>query len=241
MKNKLLIRNLIPKKSLPAVKKLFYGIRGVLYKGDKVICPCCGGHFKKFLSFGKGEELRKNAICPKCNSLERHRLIWIFLKNKTNLFSDNLKVLHFAPEYVFQTKMKSMPNLDYLSADIEHPSAMIKVDITNIPFKDNIFDVILCNYVLQEVPNDKKAMKELYRVLKKQGWAILQSFINHNQIKTDETFKTGNAIRRYGNDYKDKLENAGFKVRVFNYSEKLEQTMKKYGLPKQEKIYFCTK
>lgn len=230
--------------------RYIYGI--ILYFGLRFKCPCCGGHFRKFLTFGV--KPRPNAQCPRYNSLERHRLIWLYLKNRTNFFSDNFKVLHFAPEYIFQKTFKSLPNLEYINVDLNSPLAMIKIDITNVPFKDNYFDVILCSHVLEHVMDDQLAMRELFRVLKPGGWAILQVPID---FKRDKTFEDPNIVsaedrarifgqkdhvRIYGRDYKDRLEKAGFTVKVDNYVRQLgTDVIKKYSLMKEQGIYFCIK
>lgn len=217
-----------------------------------MFCPCCGWHFRKFLPYGAMK--RPNVGCPRCDSAERHRLLMLYLKNRTNLFSDNLRVLHFAPEYIFQKSFESMPNLDYISADLDSPLAMVKMDITNILYEDNSFDVILCSHVLEHVVDDQKAMRELFRVLKPGGWAILGSPMDLNRDKTFEdpsiaspedqirTFGYPGHVRIYGRDYKERLEKAGFTVRVDSYVRELSpDTIKKYGLMRDEDIYVCTK
>jgi len=243
---KALIRPLVPKKYRPVIKQTWFTLRSLLYFGNQFICPCCSGHFRKFLPY-RG---RPNAICPRCGSAERHRLLWLYLKNKTNFFKDNLKVLHFAPQYILQKKIKSMPNIDYLSADLYSPLAMVKMDITNIQYKDGSFDVILCCHVLEHIMNDRKAMRELFRVLKPGGWAIIQSPVD---LKLDETFEDPNVVlpedrehifgnkghvRIYGRDYKDRLSQVGFNVKVDGYVKKLTD-YKKYSLIKEEDIYLC--
>jgi len=225
----------------------------LLYIGNKFMCSCCNGHFRKFLPFGV--KPRPNAQCPRCGSLERHRLLCLYLKDKTNFFKDSLlKVLDIAPMYFFQQKCKTLYNLNYISADISSSIAMIKMDITNINLPDNQFDCIICYHVLEHIPDDKKAMKELFRILKPGGWAILQSPVDPNH---DETFEDPNVVspeerehvfgekdhvRIYGQDYKNRLEMAGFTVKLDNYSRELgDNIIKKYGLMKDETIYFCSK
>jgi len=222
------------------------------YRGNRFICPCCGGHFRKFLP--SGIKPRPNAQCPRCGSLERHRLLWIYLKERTNFFKDNLKVLDIAPMKFFQEKCKTLPNIDYISADISSPIAMIQMDITNINLPDEQFDCIICYHVLEHIPDDEKAMRELFRVLKQGGFAILQFPVDYNREKTFEdpnivlpeererVFGQNDHVRIYGKDYKDRLERAGFTVKPDNYAKELgDNTIKKYGLIKDEIIYFCIK
>lgn len=244
------VKALIPKKYKPGASQIYFNL---LYMGNRFICPCCNGHFRKFLP--AGVKPRPNALCPRCGSLERHRLLWLYLRDRTNLFSNNIiKVLHFAPEHILQDLLSSLPNLDYISADLDSHLAMVKMDITNILYEDNSFDVILCSHVLEHVIDDQKAMKELFRVLKHGGWAILQSPIDIKRNKTFEdpgivlpedrerVFGQCDHVRIYGLDYKDRLEKAGFTVKVDGYVRELGvNIIQKYGLMKDEDIYFCTK
>ena len=175
----------VPRPYLLKISLFASKFTSVFYHGSNFYCPCCKGHFRKFLPYGRINP-RYNVLCPGCFSLERHRLIWLYLENKTNLFSDKLRLLHFAPEQCFISQFKSMNNLDYVTADIESPLAMMKMDITDIPFEDNSFDVILCNHLLEHVEDDRKAMREMYRVLRNNGWAIIQP---HIDIKRREYFR----------------------------------------------------
>ncbi|OKH40204.1 SAM-dependent methyltransferase [[Phormidium ambiguum] IAM M-71] len=230
----------------------FLSISSEFYRGNKVFCPCCEGNFRSFLPFGANH--RPNALCPGCLSLERHRLLWLYLKNKTNLFKENLVVLHVAPEYILQRKLISLPNLNYLTADIVPGEAMLQMDITNIQYHDNYFDVILCNHVLEHIPNDDRAMKELYRVLKPGGWAILQVPVDPKLAKTiegsptltlkerEKLFGHHDHVRQYGLDYQLKLAQAGFIVKVDNYSQELgAEAIKNFGLTPDESIFLCLK
>jgi len=220
--------------------------------GFAVYCPCCGSHFRKFVP--TGVQARPNARCPRCNSVERHRLLWLYLQNRTGFFSDGLKVLHVAPEPFFQKTFKAMPNLDYTSADIESPLAMVKMDIMDIPYEDGLFDVILCYHVLEHVADDRRAMREFLRVLKPGGWAILQVPMDHTREETFEdptvtspeererVFGQSDHVRVYGRDYKERLEEAGWRVTVDGYVRELEPAMiKKYGLATDQDIYLCSK
>lgn len=215
-------------------------------------CPVCGSFQQKFLPFGLRP--RPNALCPACGSLERHRLIWLYFKNKTNLFHDRLKMLHVAPEPVISRKLMGLPNLDYLSADISMESAMAKMDITDINYPEDTFDVIYASHVLEHIPDDLKAMSELHRVLKPSGWAILQVPIYGDRTLEDPAvtspeererlFGQNDHVRRYGRDgvYRTRLEKAGFIVRVDNYAKTLGQDkVSTCGLMPEEDIYFCTK
>lgn len=152
-----------------------HSIRGVFYSGNQVHCVCCKKSFSKFLTYGNIR--RKNAACPSCNTLERNRILLLYLQEETNFFKDKLSVLHFAPEYKLERIFQKLSNWDYISADINPELAMKKVDIQDIDFEDNRFDYILCSHVLGHVPDEFQAFKELKRVLKPGGCLILMTKI----------------------------------------------------------------
>jgi len=251
----ILKRNSIKSCALWTYRSLFalrYFVNRGIYFGNRFTCPVCNGHFRKFLPYGI--KLRQNAKCPSCGAMERHRLLWLYLKDRTGFFDDNLKILDIAPTWAFQEKCKKLKNIDYVSGDILSPIAMIKTDITDTALPDNKFDCIICYHVLEHVPNDKKAMEELFRILKPGGWAILQSPVDGKRNKTFEdpnvvrpneraqVFGNKSHVRIYGRDYKDRLERAGFSVELDNYVGELDsEKIKTYGLMKNERMYFCTK
>ncbi|MBP0006876.1 methyltransferase domain-containing protein [Roseofilum sp. Belize Diploria] len=226
-------------------------VSALWYAGDRVLCPCCEQQFRTFLPFGANK--RPNALCPGCLSLERHRLMWLYLQNKTSLLSEQLKVLHIAPEYWLQRRLKTVPNLTYWTADIQPGEAMLQMDITKIDYPDSSFDVILCSHVLEHIPDDTQAMRELCRVLKPGGWAILQVPLDRDREETVEgtrdltlkerrqRFGHHDHVRMYGQDYQTKLEQAGFSVFVDRYPEELGiNQIEYYGLMPSEDIYLCT-
>lgn len=243
-----IILNNIPR---PLLIRLSYVIRPVLafyLRGNKYIDPIDGKSFRSFLPYGYDTQ-RNNVLSPSTLSLERHRLLWLYLKHETDFFSANKKVLHFAPEQAFFMRFKKMKNLDYTTTDLNSPLADVKADICNLPFKDNSYDIILCNHVLEHIPNDTKAMLELYRVLKPKGMAILQIPQDLSREKTFEDdsitdrkerakiFGQYDHVRVYGRDYFDKLRSIGFKVDEVDYTSTLtKQEVEKYCLAKDEII-----
>lgn len=247
-----LAEKIVPRKYLRVAGMYFLRMQYPLLKGENVECPCCEKQFKKFLSYGVNP--RNGALCPWCLSLERHRLLWKYLEDKTNIYVDSLKVLHFAPEHQFQERLKVASNIDYLSCDLDMPTAMEKQDITDLTYEANRFDVILCNHVLEHIPNDHKAMTELHRVLKPGGWAILQTPMSSMQATIEDLtitdpkererlFGQNDHVRTYGLDKKDRLESAGFRVEVDNYvKEAFSKTECMYfGFDVSEAIYVCHK
>jgi SAM-dependent methyltransferase len=249
-----LARDLIPLRYRYPLRQVYYNARSLLYRGDYVFCPWCGGHFRTFLQYGNYIRPHLNTYCPRCNAFERHRLLWLYFQNKTNLFSAKLRVLHFAPEYMLQKTFKAMPNLSYISVDLDSSLAMAHMDITQLPFPDASFDVVLCSHVLEHVPDDQRAMAELFRVLHPAGWAIIVAPVDRSRAETledpritrpqDRTrlFGQHDHVRLYGRDYVSRLEHAGFSVCVDNYVSQLDDAIiALYGLNRCERIYLCTR
>ena len=248
-----LILKIFPRTFLIKFSFIFQPLLSLLLKGDKFTDPIDGKSFRKFLSYGYNK-LRKNALSPSTLSLERHRLLWLYLINETVLFEKKIKLLHFAPEQAFYKRFKKLNNIEYDSIDINSPLAKIKADICDLPIKDNTYDFILCNHVLEHVLDDKKAMSELYRVLKKGGTGIFQVPIDMNRKKTfqddsitdklerNKIFGQYDHVRVYGKDYFNKLENTGFKVQQIDYSKEFSnEEILKYSIVKGEVIPVCTK
>jgi SAM-dependent methyltransferase len=240
----------VPRKYLQLFSGVGLKVLGLFYAGNNVECPICQSKYSKFLPYGRINP-RPNALCPSCLSLERHRLIWLYMKEKTNFFQEKLNVLHVAPEPCFMKRFEKIHGEKYITADIESPLAKVKMDIHQIPFEQNTFDVVLCNHVLEHVENDIKAMSEIKRVLKPGGWAIMQvPFFSPvpeitfedlsitNPREREKAFGQDDHVRMFGNDYAKRIERAGLKAVedrfVFNLPEEVRN---KYGLAKGEVIY----
>jgi predicted SAM-dependent methyltransferase len=247
--------NTIPR---PILIRLSYVVRPILaflLKGTTFTDPIDGRSFKIFLPYGYGNQ-RNNVLSPSTLSLERHRLLWLYLNNETDFFTsfEKKKVLHFAPEQAFYKLFRNQKNIDYTTTDLFSPLADVKADICNLPFKDNSYDIIFCNHVLEHIPDDTKAMQELYRILKPGGMGIFQipqdlsrefTFSDDsitNQKERAAIFGQYDHVRIYGRDYFDKLRNIGFKVVEEDYTNKISQELvEKYCLAKGEIIPVCFK
>ena len=157
--------------------------------------------------------------------------------------------MHFAPEQAFYKRFRKMKHLEYVTTDLNSPLADVKADICDLPFKDNEFDIILCNHVLEHIPDDTKAMQELYRVMKPGGYGIFQipqdvkravTFEDDTITDKDERakiFGQYDHVRIYGRDYFDKLRSIGFEVEEVDYTAKLtEVDVKRFCLAKGEII-----
>ena len=248
-----IILNTIPR---PILIRLSYVVRPILafvLKGNRFTDPIDGKSFKMFLPYGYANQ-RANVLSPSTLSLERHRLLWLYLKNETDFFRAPKKVLHFAPEQAFYKLFKNQKNLEYTTTDLFSPLADVKADICNLPFADNAYDVILCNHVLEHIPNDKKAMQELYRVLKPGGMGIFQipqdlnraiTFSDDsivNQKERAAIFGQYDHVRIYGRDYFEKLRSIGFTVIEEDYTSKISADLvTKYCLANGEIIPVCYK
>jgi SAM-dependent methyltransferase len=239
----------------PIANKIRLFFLRIKYTGNNVVCACCKSSFREFAPFG--DNRRKNAWCPKCESLERHRLLWMYFENKTNLYKEPLKVLHVAPETVFFHLFKKQKNIEYHPGDIYnnlYPEGTEYFDLLNHNLPDNSFDVIICNHVFQYIEDDKKAMESVYKLMKKGGWGIMQVPIDTTRkvtyedysitdpLEREKAFGLKEHVRYYSYDYADRLRAAGFNVTVDDYtSEFTDQEIHKYGFWKGDAVYYCTK
>jgi hypothetical protein len=227
-------------------------LRAMFYYGKGRFCPVCGRSSRRFFQFGV--VLRKDAQCPHCGALERHRFLWLFVTRRTNLFDGNLKkVLHVAPERCFLSKFKQRLGDNYLTADLFDRRAMVKMDITNIDYPDQSFDVIYCSHVLEHVHDDRKAMREFCRTLKCNGWAILLVPITAEKTFEDpsisdpkellKVFGQEDHVRRYGPDYVDRLREAGFGVEIIKVNDLVQndEAARMALTSAAGEIYYCTK
>lgn len=230
------ILNTIPRPILIRLSYVARPLISILLSGDKFTDPIDGKSFKRFLPYGYGKQ-RENVLSPSTLSLERHRLLWLYLKSETDFFTAPKKVLHFAPEQAFYKLFREQKNLDYTTTDLFSPLADVKADICDLPFQDDQYDLILCNHVLEHIPDDTKAMQELFRVMKPGGMGIFQI---PQDLKREHTFEDNSItdpkrraeifgqydhVRVYGRDYFDKLRRIGFTVIEEDYTKKISPEM----------------
>lgn len=249
-----------------------------------VECPVCGGRYRRFMPYGY-VSVRRNALCPKCLSLERHRLLWLWLGVGTDLLDGGKKFLHIAPEVCLmrrfekiytgspQTGASTGSDLctqgsgvatderakgfgaqgDYLTADLESPLAKVRFDVQQIPFPDGSFDVVFCNHVLEHVPDDRAAMREIHRVMRRGGWGVLMVPVDENRERTfeDDTitdpaertrvFGQYDHRRVYGRDYADRLREAGFGVEEVDHFAALSPGERRKFALRPETIFVVRK
>ncbi|MDA0758229.1 MAG: class I SAM-dependent methyltransferase [Bacteroidetes bacterium] len=245
--------NIIPRPYLIFWSKILQPILDLFYRGNKFLDPINGKLYRTFLPYGYVKQ-RENALRPGTFSLERHRLLWLYLNNETEFFTKKIKVLHIAPEQCFYKLFKNLKNINYTTFDLNSPLADIKGDICKMPFEKNSFDYILCNHVLEHINDDKKAMMEIFRVLNVNGTAILQVPVNLNNKTTlednsitnkqerIEKFGQYDHVRLYGLDYFKRLQNIGFEVDQVKYASKFnDNEVLKYSINRNEVIPVCKK
>lgn len=216
---------------------------------DRTECPICGSR-DPFLPGGRAQRAVR---CGTCGSMARHRLTWLYLGLRTNLFRDRLDVLHFAPEPHLGTQLRRQRNLTYLSADLRPGAAMAEMDITAIDRPDASFDVIYASHVLEHIPDDRRAMRELRRVLRPGGWALLlipmwgprtdEDLSVTDPAERERRFGQDDHVRMYGHDgeFERRLAAAGFAVTVEHFADELgPAAARRYGLPTDEFLYRCT-
>jgi len=247
--------NKLPRPLLIRLSYPFKKVAPILYKGNKVECPVCERSYSKFLSYGSDVAHRENVLCPGDLTLERHRLMWLYLKDHSSFFTQgDLDVLHIAPEQCFHKRFKSQKNLNYLTGDLVSPIADMHFDLHEIPLDDNKFEVIFCNHVLEHVDDALQCMKELHRVMKPGGWGIMQVPQDFERDITYEDasitspeerekhFWQKDHVRLFGKDYPDWLRKAGFKVEVFDKEKHYTAEQRaRFRLLKEEVLYIVSK
>jgi SAM-dependent methyltransferase len=229
-------------------------------------CPFCGLTWRRFVPYpGAASPLFEqehvvgggpfeHSECPWCGSFERERHVYLYLRDQTNVLFRPVSMLHIAPERCLQKVLRRHQCIDYLSADLSSPRAELKCDLTRLPIDDNRYDVILCNHVLEHIPDDRAAMRELFRVLKPDGWAMLQVPLAVSRAETEEDLSIDNDaerllrygqrdhVRLYGRDYADRLASVGFEVeRHDTRSQFGDGYARRFALIPDEVIYIARK
>lgn len=246
--------NTLPRPLLIRLSYVFKRVAPILYKGDKVACPVCEHSYRKFLSYGSSVAHRDNVLCPYDLTLERHRLMWLYLKQETDFFERPIDLLHIAPEQCFHGLFKKQKNLNYLTGDLNSPIADMHFDIHSIPLEDNRFDVVFCNHVMEHVEDANQSLRELFRVMKPGGWGIMQVPQDFSRAETYEDpsitspedrekhYWQKDHVRLFGRDYPDWLRRAGFEVEEFKASEEFTpEEVERFRLAKTEILYIARK
>lgn len=232
---------------------LLLALRALLFLGRRYTCPCCGWRVRAFTAGGATLKTRELSYCPRCNSKARHRRIWLFLRQRTNLFTEPVHLLHVSPKYALSRRFVRMRGLDYVGADLnDRPNIHVRMDLTATPFRSAQFDAVICVHVMEEIVDDGAAMREIHRVLAPGGWALVsvptrmddETYEDWTIVDPKErqrAFGEKAHVRVYGYDLVHRLEDAGFKVDVDWAEDVDQQTRDRYGLRDDENIFLCTK
>ncbi len=239
-------------KTLRFLHSMYYVLRALPFIGRRYECPICGWKFRRFLSAGIIR--RRNARCPRCSSLERHRLVWLYLQRETDFLSGPKRFLHIAPEFCFTRVMRKMPHVDYVSVDRDSDLADYRMDIMDLRLESETFDCLLCMHVLEHVADDYRALCEMQRILKQGAWAIIAVPIDRARESTfeDPRATSGEArlklfgqtdhVRIFGKDVAQRIERTGFEVTRVEYADRLSYLDRdKYGITGGEEFYYCKK
>jgi hypothetical protein len=212
------LKPLVPRRFQHALTKAGFRAVGLALRGDAVECPCCGARFRRFVRY-------PSLYCPRCGSYERHRAFCAWLREHPDLVEPPLRLLHVAPEEALERHFRGRPGVDYLSIDLEYPLAMRRMDVTELDFADGEFDVVLCLHVLNEVPDEAKALRELARVTAPGGRAFVQLPFH---------------LQHAG--FPAALRQAGFEVEERNPAGELgPEAVRRHGLLPAELLYVCSR
>lgn len=236
--------------------RLFEGAlaaRALLFVGRRFTCPCCGWKLRTFTHGGTSMKARPAGYCPRCNAKARHRRDWLFLQERTTLFTEPTKLFHVSPKYALSRRFIRMPHIDYTAIDIANrPNTDLRASIENVPLPDASFDAAICIHVLEHVTDDRAAISELFRLIKPGGWALISVPIRLDEdTYEDESIVTPEArkaafgetshLRWYGRDFPDRLRNAGFEVDLDRADTLDPATVEAYGLKWDENVFLCAK
>lgn len=249
-----LILNVVPRKFLHRIADWAVPMAGIFYKGRGRECPICGARYRRFMPYGY-VETREDALCPNCLSLERHRMIWLWMERNTDLFKSLPRMLHIAPEQSLMRHFKELygPSDKYITADLESPIADKHFDVQDIPLPAESVDVVMCNHLLEHVEDDRRAISELYRILRPGGWGVVlvpedrerETTYEDNSI-TDPKERTRlfgqyDHRRVYGRDYDDRLREAGFEVERNDFVRRLTEWEKRLYAPGNDDLIVVRK
>lgn len=236
-----------------ASMELFLAARGVLFRGSSYECPVCGASLRAFTHGGGSLRVRERGYCPRCNAKARHRRVWLHCRHHTDLFERELRVLHVAPKYCLSRRMVRMHNVDYVAVDlVSGPHVTMIGDITDLKVPDDSFDAILSVHVLEHVDDDRAAIREMWRVLRPGGWAVVNvpldldapTFEDASIVSPEarrRAFGEADHVRVYGRDICDRFRAAGFETTLFTADELDDEVVVRHGLTPDEHIIMCTK
>ena len=229
-------------------------VRGLLFFGTRHRCPCCGWRVRTFVDEGSFVKKSATGYCPRCNSKARHRRDWLYLRERTDLLTGTKSVLEVAPWRSLSRCFQRSRNLNFVGVDIKNagPHVTTLGNLLDLPFADGSFDAVICIHVLEHIPNDAKALSEMFRVLKPGGWALISVPLLLDEPTREDPSITDPAererlfgepthVRYYGTDMKDRLKTAGFDVQMDPASNISSDGRELFALRDDENIFHCHK
>ncbi len=249
------VLNAFPRSVLQRLAGVCVPVAGLFMRGRRYRCPVCGRGYRRMLPYGY-VAVRENALCPSCLSLERHRLLWLWLERETDLFRTLPRMLHIAPEVCLRRRFRRLyrdVHDRYVTADLESPLADLHFDVQRIPLPDASFGAVICNHLLEHVEDDARALGELYRILAPGGWGVVMCPVEYTRERTfeDDTivdpdertriFGQYDHRRIYGRDYIDRLRAAGFEAQEIDYKATLTAEEQRLYALSDDRIYLVRK
>jgi SAM-dependent methyltransferase len=217
------------------------------HRGDAVTCPVCEHSFDAF----KDDWNRSRALCWRCGSHERHRAQWLLLARRPQLLRDASSLLHFSPEWCLSRRLRATPGLRYVTADLDPAGVDLQLDITGLDLEDDAFDAVICSHVLEHVPDDARAMRELRRIAAPGGFCLVMVPLALHRAETYEDasitapedrereFLQHDHVRLYAPDVADRLRAAGFDVETVDMHREAGEQAQRYGLLASDLIFLC--
>lgn len=251
---KSIYKSIVPEKTRLTIRRCFNKAGSLFYLGNTYSCNLCGKSFQRFKPKGNWD-IRLNAECPYCGSVERTRLLLFYLERETDLFTKENYLLQIAPHWQLRKIFRQSKNIHYVNGDLNPACADEQMDVTAIPYPDNTFDYVICSHVLGHVPNEALGIRELRRVLKPTGTALILTLVNWNSPTTYESdanqtpeqrlkaYSEPDLVRLHGADFADRLRKEGFTVEPIDYTRTMsEEENRHYSLGnKDREIIFCCK
>jgi SAM-dependent methyltransferase len=229
-------------------------LRGLCYRGDRYFCPVCRTGLRTFVTKRSVFRTNPDGYCPRCDAKARHRRLWLWLEERTNLLKDELRLLEVAPWWSLSRRLASLPNLRFEAVDRERagPHVTLVGDLVSLPLAEGSFDAALCIHVLEHVEDDRGALRELHRILRPGGWAIVSVPIRLDRATHEDPTITDPAerqkvfgershVRWYGADLADRLREAGFEVALDLASSIPDEVVARHGLRRDENLFTCRK
>lgn len=242
------VKAALPPRLKAFARRAFLRLSALTNVGSGVVCPCCGRSYRKFARFHG-----LNDQCPRCGSLMRQRAIALYLRDVLQVPETGGQVLHIGPAKALRDWLTSFPSVRYVSTDLDPHVADIEADVTDLPFRDESFDLIICLHVLEHVSDDKRAIHELHRVLRPGGKAVVQvppspfeQTLEDERItdpaERERVFGQFDHVRLAGADYIERLAKPGFAVSREDHAATLDlQERNLYAVHAGEPFYVCEK